>query len=165
VRYATFAVCDRQSCPTRTPPDSVPTDGIWSDMWCPIWPSDGRHLGGYAGGYRIPQLYPPARRQIPPQIQGASRSLGERNQPRLAPRGPPLGLPISPSVPDSIFRRFIVPSQIATHHGFQPDDVVASLGGLLRWSRLDCAPVSLCTQEPPQAIFMRPQVTSRPAIK
>ena len=29
---------------------------------------------------------------------------------------PPLRLPISPSVADSIFRRFNVPSQIALHH-------------------------------------------------
>ena len=92
----------------------------------------------------IPQLYPPARVQIPMQIQCASRSLSEDNQPRLAPRGYALGLPISPSVPDSIFRRFIVPSQIATHHhGFQPDGCCRFIGALLRWNSPRCASVWL----------------------
>src|SRR6516165_5522874 len=69
-------------------------------MWCLIGhrtPASGGYAWGYAGGYRIPQLYPPAHVQIPTQIQSASRSLGGQKQPRLAPRGPPLGLPISPS--------------------------------------------------------------------
>ena len=42
------------------------------------------YRGGYAWGYRIPQLYPPAHVQIPTQIQSASRSLCDQNQPRLA---------------------------------------------------------------------------------
>src|SRR6516162_4213283 len=73
-------------------------------MWWPYpaigCPASGGYAwgyrGGYAGGYRIPQLYPPARVQIPAQMQSASRSLGEQNQPRLAPRG---SAPRAPLVP------------------------------------------------------------------
>jgi hypothetical protein len=95
-------------------------------------PASGGYAGGYAwgyaGGYRIPQLYPPARMKIPTQIQNASRLLAGQNQPRLAARAPNF-----PLRADFIFRRFNVPSQIATHHhGFQPDGCCRFVGGLLR---------------------------------
>ena len=108
-----------------------------TNMWCPsghpapgAWGYRGGYAWGYAGGFRTPQLYPPPHMQILMQIQGASRSPGDQNQPHLPLGAPPLGLPISPSVPDSIFRRFNVPSQIATHHHvFQPDGCCRFIGG------------------------------------
>jgi hypothetical protein len=93
----------------------------------PIRLSDAGHMadteGGYAWRYRIPQLYPPSRMQIPAQIQGASRSSGEPNQPRLRPRAP-LGLnpPSFHLSTGFTFQRFSFPPQIAPHHhGFQSD--------------------------------------------
>ena len=77
-----------------------PTPGAWG------------YRGGYAGGYRIPQ----PERKFPRKYNAlADRSPGRIN-PDSPLGAPPLGLPISPSVADSIFRRFNVPSQIATHH-------------------------------------------------
>ena len=106
------------------------------------------YRGGYAGGYRIPQLYPPARVQIPTQIQSASRSLGEQNQPRLAPRGSAPRAPlVPPPVPVSFSKNsvFLLRS-LLTIMAFSQMDVVASLGVLLRWSRPRCASLWLRIQ-------------------
>jgi hypothetical protein len=84
------------------------------------------YAGGYVWGFRIPQLACKFPRKY--------KALADRSPGRINPDSPlgatPLGLPISPSVPDSIFRRFIVPSQIATHHhGLQPDGCCRFIGG------------------------------------
>jgi hypothetical protein len=64
------------------------------------------------------------------------KALADRSANRINPDSPlgapPLKLPISPSVADSNFRRFNVPSQISTHHhGFQPDGCCRFVGTLL----------------------------------
>jgi hypothetical protein len=99
------------------------------------------------GGFRIPQVYPPAQAQIAMQIQRASASCGDQNQPRLAPRGSAPRAPNLPLRARFIFRRFIFPSQIATHHhGFQPDGCCRFIGGTVEIERMlrGCAFLRLC---------------------
>jgi hypothetical protein len=95
----------------------------------PIRLSDAWHMadtaGGYAWRYRIPQLYPPSRMQIPAQIQGASRSSGEPNQPRLALGAHPSGsiLHRSTSVRDSFSTVQCFPSGRVAIMALSPMDV------------------------------------------
>ena len=88
------------------------------------------YRGGYAWGFRIPQLYPPARVQISPQIQDSRRSLGDQNQPRLAPRGSAPGAPNLPLRAGFIFQKSLfLLRPLLTMMAFSQMDVVASLGG------------------------------------
>ena len=135
VRKAPPQACNA-TCPQPAKADvkavrTLPTCGALSSHRTPgIWGIRMGYAGGYAGGFRTPQLYPPARVQIATQIQSASRSLGDQNQPRLAPRGSAPRAPNLPLRAGFHFRQFIVPSQIATHLAFSQMDVVASLGAL-----------------------------------
>jgi hypothetical protein len=109
-------------------------------MWCPIQPSDARHLGDTLGdteGDTHGDSVSPSRiPHLACKFSSKYRAIEDRSATRINPDlplgAPPLGLPISPSVPDSIFRRFNVPSQIAPHHhGFQPDGCRRFIGGTL----------------------------------
>ena len=103
-------------------------------MLCPIQRSDARHVGDTHGVTQGDTLGDTVSPSCIPQLAckcpSEYRALGDRSATRINPDSP-LGLPISPSAPDSIFRRFNVPSQIAIMT-FSRMDVVASLGALLR---------------------------------
>jgi hypothetical protein len=99
------------------------------------------YRGGYAWGYawrfRIPQLYPPSRLQIPTQIHGARRSFGEPNQPRFALGAASLGLQSFHLSAGFVFQRFSVPPQTAPHHhGFQPDGCRRFIGGTVEMEQI-----------------------------
>jgi hypothetical protein len=108
--------------------------------WCPIrrhlGDTHGVTLGDTHGDSVSPTCIPQLGCKLQCKYNTLVHRAGTRINPDLPLGAPPLGLPISPSVPDSIFRRFIVPSQIATHHhGFQPDGCCRFIGVLLRWRR------------------------------
>ena len=85
--------------------------------------------------------------KFPRKYKGLADCSANRINPDSPLGAPPLGLPISPSVADSIFRRFNVPSQIATHyHGFQPDGCCRFIGILL--ARIKYAPRILRMEDP-----------------
>jgi hypothetical protein len=103
-------------------------------MWCPARPSDAPQLGDTEGDTLGDTVSPSCIPQLACKFPRKYKALTDRSPGRINPDSPlgapPLGLPISPSVPDSIFRRFNVPSQIATHHhGFQPDGCCRFIGG------------------------------------
>jgi hypothetical protein len=94
-----------------------------------IQPSDARHLGDTHGDTLGDTVSPSCIPQLARKFKRKYKALADRWPDGINPYLS-LGLPISPSVPDSIFRRFIVPSQIATHHhGFQPDGCCRFIGG------------------------------------
>jgi hypothetical protein len=132
----------RLTCPSVVCLLSPAADMIRERRWISgdrmpgAWGYRGGYAWGYAWRFRIPQLYPPSRVQIPTQIQGASRSLGEQNQPRLALGGAPLGPPIVPPQGRIHFPTSVFPLRsLLTITAFSQMDVVASLGALLAWVR------------------------------
>src|SRR6516165_7776203 len=93
----------------------------------------GDTLGDSVSPSCIPQLG----RKLQCKYNALAYHALTRINPDLPLGAPPLGLPISHSVPDSIFRRFIVPSQIATHHhGFQPDGCCRFIGGTVEMEEI-----------------------------
>ena len=115
------------AAPLRHHNIQYPTPGTQHRHAVP-YPASGRPAWGYAGvthgvtlGVTLGVSVPPSCIPQPAcKFRCKYKALADRSATGINPDLPlgatPLGLPISPSVADSIFRRFNVPSQIATHH-------------------------------------------------